>query len=87
MQVAEFAYPNGDADARVASQVADAGVRCAFTMQPENPRPGGDRFRIGRRNVCEDTSRSAWRRFSRAYFCCEITGVFDVVLRRGARSR
>jgi len=87
MQVVGFAYPNGDADARVAAQAADAGVQLAFTMQPENPRPGADRLRIGRRNVCEDTSRSAWRHFSRAYFWCEITGAFDFVLQRGARSK
>jgi len=86
-QVAAFAYPNGDADSNVAAAAAAAGVQLGFTMQAANPRPGIDRLRCGRRNVCEDTSRSAWRRFSGAYFACEITGIFDVVLRRGARSR
>jgi peptidoglycan/xylan/chitin deacetylase (PgdA/CDA1 family) len=84
--VTAFAYPNGDADATVAAAAAAAGMRLGFTMQPANPRPGVDRLRCGRRNVCEDTSRSAWRRFSRSYFACEITGGFDFILRRGSRS-
>lgn len=85
--VRAFAYPNGDADEEVARLAAAAGVDIAFTMQAQSVRPGDDLLRLGRRNVCEDSSRGAFGRFSRAYFWCEITGVFDCVLRRGWRSR
>jgi peptidoglycan/xylan/chitin deacetylase (PgdA/CDA1 family) len=83
--VAEFAYPNGDADEAVASAAAEAGVRLGFTMQPHDNRPGDDLLRLGRRNVCEANSRAAWGSFSRAYFWCEITGVFDALLHRSSR--
>lgn len=83
--VQEFAYPNGDVNEEVARVAAAAGVQLAFTMQPRPVRPGDDRLRLGRRNVCEATSQSAFRRFSSAYFWCEITGVFDLLLGRGRR--
>jgi peptidoglycan/xylan/chitin deacetylase (PgdA/CDA1 family) len=85
--VRAFAYPNGDADTAVARLAAAAGVDIAFTMEARSLRPGDDLLRLGRRNVCEASSRDACGRFSRAYFWCEITGVFDCVLRRGRRSK
>jgi peptidoglycan/xylan/chitin deacetylase (PgdA/CDA1 family) len=85
--VQEFAYPNGDTDDEVARRAAHAGVALAFTMRPASVRPGDDPHRIGRSNVCEDTSRGALGRFSKAYFWCEITGVFDRLLWRGRRGR
>ena len=85
--VREFAYPNGDADAEVAQRAARAGAALAFTMRPAAVRPGHDPQRVGRRNVCEETSRSAFGRFSKAYFWCEITGVFDALLWRTRRGR
>jgi peptidoglycan/xylan/chitin deacetylase (PgdA/CDA1 family) len=81
--VEAFAYPNGDANRAVAAQVRDAGAALAFTMQPRLNRPTDDPWLLGRFNVCEDTSRSAFRAFSRAYFLCEIGGVFGFLLRRG----
>jgi peptidoglycan/xylan/chitin deacetylase (PgdA/CDA1 family) len=86
-EVCEFAYPNGDADERVAQLAQQAGVRLGFTIQPRELRSGEDLMRLGRRNVCEDTSRGLFGKFSRAYFFCEATGVFDRVLRRAARAR
>jgi peptidoglycan/xylan/chitin deacetylase (PgdA/CDA1 family) len=86
-EVCDFAYPNGDADDGVARLAAEAGVRLGFTMQPAALRPGADLMRLGRRNVCEETSRDAFGRFSRPYFFCEITGVFDALLRRASRAR
>ena len=83
--VAEFAYPNGDANEAVTSAAAAAGVSLGFTMRPHDNRPGDDLLRLGRRNVCEANSRAAWGRFSRAYFWCEITGVFEALLRRSSR--
>jgi peptidoglycan/xylan/chitin deacetylase (PgdA/CDA1 family) len=85
--VCEFAYPNGDTDDRIAMLAAQSGVQLGFTMAGRDLRPGEDLLRLGRRNVCEDTSRDCTGRFSRAYFLCEITGVFDAVLRRSARAR
>lgn len=85
--VHEFAYPNGDANDEIARVAAAAGVQLAFTMHPGPVRPGDDRLRLGRRNMCEATSASAFRRFSHAYFCCEITGVFDALLGRAWRRR
>ena len=84
--VTEFAYPNGDADADVAQWAREAGVRLAFTMAGRAVHPGADPLRIARRNVSEDTSRGARGRFSRAYFWCEITGVFDVLTGRHTRA-
>jgi peptidoglycan/xylan/chitin deacetylase (PgdA/CDA1 family) len=83
--VEEFAYPNGDIDDSVARIAADAGVRLGFTMRHDSVRPGNDPLRLARRNVCEDTSRGARGAFSKAYFWCEITGLFDVVLGRRRR--
>jgi peptidoglycan/xylan/chitin deacetylase (PgdA/CDA1 family) len=80
-----FAYPNGDTNEWVTSLVRNAGGKLAFTMQSRQNRPGDARLQLGRRNVCQDTSRSAFREFSRAWFWCEITGFFDVVLRRHSR--
>jgi peptidoglycan/xylan/chitin deacetylase (PgdA/CDA1 family) len=85
MPVEAFAYPNGDTNDSVTSIVQQAGGTVAFTMQPRHNRPGDARLRLGRRNVCEDTSRSAFRSFSRDWFWCEISGFFDVVLRRQSR--
>jgi len=85
--VREFAYPNGDTDDEVARRAARSGVALAFTMRPASVRPGDDPHRIGRRNMCEDTSRSALGCFGKAYFWCEITGVFDWLLWRGRRGR
>jgi peptidoglycan/xylan/chitin deacetylase (PgdA/CDA1 family) len=81
-QVQEFAYPNGDTNDEIARLAAAAGVQLAFTMQPRPVRPGDDRLRLGRRNMCEATSRSAFQRFSLSCFWCEITGVFDALLGR-----
>jgi peptidoglycan/xylan/chitin deacetylase (PgdA/CDA1 family) len=86
-EVCEFAYPNGDVDERVAHFAQQSGVRLGFTIQPRDLRTGEDLMRLGRPNVCEDTSRGLFARFSRAYFFCEMTGVFDRVLRRAARAR
>jgi hypothetical protein len=83
--VTEFAYPNGDADATVADLARRAGAELGFTMAGRSVRPGVDPLRIARRNVSEDTSRDARGRFSRHYFWCEITGVFDVLTGRGLR--
>ncbi|MFQ5601519.1 MAG: polysaccharide deacetylase family protein, partial [Candidatus Krumholzibacteriia bacterium] len=85
--VTEFAYPNGDVDEGVATLAREAGARLGFTMQAHENRPDHDPLRLARYNVCEDTSRSAFAQFSRAYFWCEITGVFDFVLRRESRRR
>jgi peptidoglycan/xylan/chitin deacetylase (PgdA/CDA1 family) len=85
--VCEFAYPNGDASAEVARRAARAGATLAFTMEPVAVRPGHDPHRLGRRNICEETSRGAFGRFSKGYFWCEITGVFDVLLGRSRRGR
>jgi peptidoglycan/xylan/chitin deacetylase (PgdA/CDA1 family) len=84
--VTEFAYPNGDADAVVARLARECGVQLGFTMAGRSVQPGGDPLRIARRNVCEDTSRGVRGRFSRAYFWCEITGVFDVLTGRHTRA-
>ena len=85
--VREFAYPNGDADDEIARRAARAGAALAFTMRPAAVRPGHDPQRVGRRNVCEETSRGAFGSFSKAYFWCEITGVYDVLLWRMRRGR
>lgn len=84
--VTEFAYPNGDADTVVAECAREAGIDLAFTMAAHAVAPSADRLRIARRNVSEDTSRGVGGRFSRAYFWCEITGVFDVLTGRHARA-
>ena len=80
-----FAYPNGDTNDTVTRLVQRAGGRVAFTMQPRQNRPSDPHLQLGRTNVCEDTSRSAFRQFSRDWFWCEITGFFDIVLRRQHR--
>jgi peptidoglycan/xylan/chitin deacetylase (PgdA/CDA1 family) len=85
VRVHEFAYPNGDANEEITRLAAAAGIQLAFTMRPRPVRPGDDRLRLGRRNVCEATSQSAFRPFSRAFFWCEITGVFDALLGRSWR--
>jgi len=85
MPVDAFAYPNGDTNAAVTEMVERAGGRLAFTMQPRQNRPGDPRLQLGRYNISEETSRSAWRPFSQSWFWCEITGFFDVVLRRSSR--
>jgi peptidoglycan/xylan/chitin deacetylase (PgdA/CDA1 family) len=83
--IEEFAYPNGDTDDTVTRLASEAGVQLGFTMRHDHVRPGDDRLRLARRNVCEDTSRGAGGQFSKAYFWCEITGLFDRVLGRGRR--
>jgi peptidoglycan/xylan/chitin deacetylase (PgdA/CDA1 family) len=80
--VHEFAYPNGDANEEIARLAAGAGIQLGFTMQPRAVQPGDDPLRLGRRNVCEATSQSAFRAFSRAFFYCEMTGIFDALLGR-----
>lgn len=85
--VHSFAYPNGDVNGGVAAAAQAAGVRLGFTMDGYNVRPGQDLLRVARRNVCEDTSRGLGAGFSRAYFWCEITGVFDVLTGRHWRGR
>jgi peptidoglycan/xylan/chitin deacetylase (PgdA/CDA1 family) len=84
--VTEFAYPNGDADATTAELARRAGIQLGFTMAGRAVRPGVDLLRVARRNVSEDTSRDARGRFSRPYFWCEITGVFDVLTGRRLRA-
>ncbi len=83
--VDSFAYPNGDANQQLASLVERAGATVAFTMEPRQIRPGDAPLQLGRTNVCQDTSCSSFRSFSKSWFWCEITGFFDVVLRRNAR--
>jgi peptidoglycan/xylan/chitin deacetylase (PgdA/CDA1 family) len=80
-----FAYPNGDTNAQVSALVQNAGGTLAFTMEPRHNRPGDACLELGRYNISQETSRSAFREFSRSYFWCEITGFFDVVLRRNRR--
>lgn len=80
--VQSFAYPNGDVNGEVARTAQAAGVRVGFTMDGYNVQPGQDLLRVARRNVCEDTSRGLGGNFSRGYFWCEITGVFDVLTGR-----
>jgi peptidoglycan/xylan/chitin deacetylase (PgdA/CDA1 family) len=84
--VEEFAYPNGDADDSVAQVAATAGVQLGFTMRHDAVRLGDDPLRLARRNVCEATSQAANGRFSEAYFWCEITGWFDLLLGRNRRA-
>lgn len=83
--VEAFAYPNGDASAAVASLARQAGATLAFTMEPRLNHPHDDPWRLGRFNVCEDTSRSAFAPFSASYFLCEISGVFTFLLGRRFR--
>jgi peptidoglycan/xylan/chitin deacetylase (PgdA/CDA1 family) len=47
-QVRYFAYPYGEADARTAAAVADAGFEAAFTGRPEPIRRRSHRYRLGR---------------------------------------
>jgi len=85
--VTAFAYPNGDTSDAVADLARTAGVSLAFTMAGRAVGPDVDPLRIARRNVCEATSRGARGRFSRHYFWCEITGVFDFLTARHFRAR
>jgi len=85
--VQSFAYPNGDVNREVAETARQAGVRLGFTMDGYNVKPGQDLLRVARRNVCEDTSRGLDGKFSRGYFWCEMTGVFDVLTGRSWRSK
>ncbi len=72
--VVAFAYPHGATDPEVAQWAFEAGARLAFTLEPRENRPGDDPMRLGRHNVCEQTSRSATGRFSTALFACTIAG-------------
>ena len=85
MPVDVFAYPNGDTNAAVTELLEQAGGSLAFTMQPRQNRLGDAPLQLGRYNISQETSRSAFREFSQAWFWCEITGFFDVVLRRNSR--
>ena len=74
-----FAYPGGEADPAVASMLGEAGVRVAFTLDPRPNGPKDDPLLLGRRRLCEASSRSALRDFSRAWFWCELAGIFDAL--------
>jgi peptidoglycan/xylan/chitin deacetylase (PgdA/CDA1 family) len=54
-----FAYPYGEADARVGAAVRAAGCEGAFTVEPGLARPGVDRFRIPRVEILR--SDVGWR--------------------------
>lgn len=85
LPVDAFAYPNGDTNAQVTDLVERAGGTLAFTMQPRHNKPGDPCLQLGRYNISQETSRSSFREFSRSWFYCEISGFFDVVLRRSSR--
>lgn len=72
--VEAFAYPHGGVDDEVRRTVDQAGVRAAFTLEPRENRPGDDPLRLGRRNVCEESSRALGGHFSAARFLCDIGG-------------
>lgn len=87
--VEAFAYPHGAVDDDVARWVAEAGVRLAFTLEPRPNHPGDDPMRLGRRNVCEGSSRGLRGRFSAARFLCEVSGLLPATAstRRSSRAR
>jgi len=72
--VEAFAYPHGSVDDEVRRTVDQAGVRAAFTLEARENRPGDDPLKLGRRNVCEASSRGLRGRFSTARFLCDIGG-------------
>ena len=82
--VVAFAYPAGATDEDVKRWARDAGVEIAFTLEPRENRPGDDPLRLGRHNVCEDTSRDAFDEFSSAVFVGAMTGVLGLRRRAGA---
>jgi len=80
--VTAFAYPGGEADPAVARMLAEAGFRVAFTLDPRPNGPGDDPLLLGRRRLSEASARSALRGFSRAWFWCEVAGIFDALFPR-----
>lgn len=76
--VVAFAYPAGATDEDVTRWARDAGVEIAFTLEPRENRPGDDPLRLGRHNVCEDTSRDAFDAFSTPVFVGAMTGMLGL---------
>ncbi|HZL86225.1 MAG TPA: polysaccharide deacetylase family protein [Candidatus Krumholzibacteria bacterium] len=72
--VVAFAYPHGATDADVAQWASEAGVRLGFTLEPRENQLGDDPMRLGRHNICEQTSRAANGGFSAALFACTLAG-------------
>ncbi|UCE01835.1 MAG: polysaccharide deacetylase family protein, partial [Candidatus Latescibacterota bacterium] len=85
-RVTAFAYPNGSADPEVARLARAAGAELGFTRRPGVNRGDADPLLLGRFTVSEQSSRSAFHNFSRAYFWCEISGVFAFLSRLSHRS-
>jgi len=76
--VVAFAYPAGATDEDVTRWARDAGVEIAFTLEPRENRPGDDPLRLGRHNVCEDTSRDVFDEFCGPVFVGAMTGVLGL---------
>jgi peptidoglycan/xylan/chitin deacetylase (PgdA/CDA1 family) len=82
-----FAYPNGgpaDFGEREIALVREAGFATAVSTVEGVNRPGADPYRLRRHNVHEERFHSPLRRFSRALFFSETSGILDWLRTRRA---
>lgn len=86
-EVTSFAYPYGGTT-DVSSTVCEIVEKCGFTsgvVLYEGDTRHSSLFTVPRKMVAEETSSGILGRFSTAVFACEVSGLFDILLRRGAR--
>jgi peptidoglycan/xylan/chitin deacetylase (PgdA/CDA1 family) len=86
--VTSFAYPYGgrhDINEDVLRIVSRLGFRSAVTLYPDTPEPN-KRWTLGRMLVSDEMSSTPWGSFSDAVFACEVSGLFETLARRPARS-
>lgn len=82
-----FAYPNGstaDFGERDVELVRSAGFATAVSTIEGVNRPGADPYRLRRHNIHEQRFHSPLRRFSRALFFSETSGILDWLRTRRA---
>lgn len=85
--IRSFAYPSGDLDERVVTEVGRAGYDIAFTTRPGTNGPGTDPLRVRRKGIAGPSSETPWGRFSPSLFQVELSGLYDALLRRAPRTQ
>lgn len=86
-EVTSFAYPYGgetDVNSTAADIVSQCGLSLALLLHDTLDRPV-NLYALGRKMISNELTWGMGRRFSRAMFACELSGLFDLLLRRAMR--
>jgi peptidoglycan/xylan/chitin deacetylase (PgdA/CDA1 family) len=70
-----FAYPNGDFDAAIATQVKEAGYRCGLATETNFKRADDDLFALPRIGIHTGASIGPKGNFSKSIFMLRISGI------------